>query len=76
MQIDITYTELMTMFRGVKQLREEANKKTYANNESIKTAINEEKKAHLLMLQDQYYSAKEQIDNIYYKLQDQIDQIG
>ena len=76
MQLDITYTELMTMFRGVKQLREEANKKTYENDANIRNAINEEKKEHLLMLQTQYYQCKEQIDTIYYKLQDQINQIG
>jgi len=76
MQIDITYTELMTMFRGVKNLREEANKKTYENDANIKTTINEEKKAHLLRLQEQYYQCKEQIDNIYYKLQEQIELIG
>jgi len=76
MQIDITYTELMTMFRGVKNLREEANKKTYENDANIKTTINEEKRAHLLRLQEQYYQCKEQIDNIYYKLQEQIELIG
>jgi hypothetical protein len=76
MQIDITYTDLMTMFRGVKNLREEANKKTYENDAIIKTTINEEKKAHLLRLQEQYYQCKEQIDNIYYKLQEQIELIG
>lgn len=76
MQLDITYTDLLTMFRGVKHLREEANKKTYENDANIRNAVNEEKKAHLLMLQDQYYMAKEQIDNIYYKLKEQIDQIA
>ena len=75
MQIDFTYTELMTMFRGIKQLREEANRKTYDNDANIKMTINEEKKKHLMMLQEQYYQGKEQIDNVYYKLQDQIDQI-
>lgn len=45
MQIDITYTDLMTLFRGIKQLREEANSKTYANDAMIKTTINEEKKS-------------------------------
>ena len=76
MQIEITYTDLMTLFRGIKQLREEANSKTYANDAMIKTTINEEKKEHLLRLQENYYQGKEQIDNIYYKLQDQLDQIG
>jgi hypothetical protein len=75
MQLDITYTDLLTMFRGVKQLREEANRKTYENDSNIRNAVNEEKKAHLLMLQDQYYTAKGQIDNIYYKLKEQIDLI-
>jgi hypothetical protein len=75
MQIDITYTDLMTMFRGVTELRQEANRKTYENDAMIKKTTNEEKKAHLLRLQDQYYVCKEQIDNIYYKLKDQIDQI-
>jgi hypothetical protein len=76
MQIDITYTDLLTMFRGVKQMREEANSKTYANDAMIKTTINQEKKEHLLKLQESYYQGKEQIDNVYYKLKDQIDQIG
>jgi hypothetical protein len=75
MQLDITYTDLLTMFRGVKQLREEANKKTYENDANIKTTTNEDKKQHLLMLQTQYYQCKEQIDNIYYKLKEQIDLI-
>lgn len=75
MQLDITYTDLLTMFRGVKSLREEANRKTYENDSNIKTAINEDKKQHLLMLQIQYYQCKEQIDNIYYKLKEQIDLI-
>jgi hypothetical protein len=76
MQIEITYTDLMTMFRGIKQLREEVNSKTYANDAMIKTTINEEKKQHLIKLQESYYQGKEQIDNVYYKLKDQIDQIG
>ena len=75
MQLDCTYTELMTMFRGVKHLREEANRKTYENDANIKKAVSEEKKKHLMMLQEQYYQCKEQIDNIYYKLKEQIDQI-
>jgi hypothetical protein len=64
------------MFRGIKQLREEANRKTYDNDAMIKTTVNEEKKEHLIKLQEQYYQGKEQIDNVYYKLKDQIDQIG
>jgi hypothetical protein len=76
MQIEITYTDLLTLFRGVKQMREEANSKTYANDAMIKTTVNEEKKEHLIKLQEQYYQGKEQIDNVYYKLKDQIDQIG
>jgi hypothetical protein len=76
MQIEITYTDLLTMFRGIKQLREEANRKTYDNDAMIKTTVNEEKKEHLIKLQEQYYQGKEQIDNVYYKLKDQIDQIG
>ena len=75
MQLDITYTDLLTMFRGVRSLREEANKKTYENDANIKKATNPEKKEHLIRLQEQYYMAKEQIDNIYYKLKEQIDLI-
>jgi hypothetical protein len=75
MQIDFTYTELMTMFRGVKELREEANRKTYENDANIKKAVSVEKREHLMRLQEQYYQCKEQIDNIYYKLKEQIDQI-
>jgi hypothetical protein len=75
MQLDITYTDLLTMFRGVRSLREEANKKTYENDANIKKATNLEKKEHLIRLQEQYYMAKEQIDNIYYKLKEQIDLI-
>lgn len=75
MQLDVNYTDLMTMFRGVKELREQANKKTYENGAMIKKTTNLEKREHLMRLQEQYYQCKEQIDNIYYKLKDQIDQI-
>jgi len=75
MQLDITYTELTILFTSVKLRREELNSKTYANDRLIKTVTDESKKAHLLELQEKYYTSKEKIDNLYFKLQDQIDQI-
>jgi hypothetical protein len=41
----------------------------------MKTVKDESKKAHLLELQDKYYTEKEKYDNLYFKLQDQLDQI-
>jgi hypothetical protein len=75
MQLDITYTELTILFTSVKLRREELNSKTYANDRLIKTVTDESKKAHLLDLQEKYYNSKEKIDNLYFKLQEQIDQV-
>lgn len=75
MQLDITYTELTILFDSVKTVRQELNSKTYENNSILKKVTDESKKAHLLELQEQYYSKKEKYDNLYFKMQDQLDQI-
>jgi uncharacterized protein (DUF342 family) len=75
MQIDITYTELTILFTSVKLRREELNSKTYANDRIIKVCQDDSKKAHLLALQEKYYTSKEKLDNLYFKLQEQIDQV-
>ena len=75
MQIEITYTELTILFDSVKTVRQELNSKVYENNSILKNVTDESKKAHLLELQDQYYTKKEKYDNLYFKLLDQIDQI-
>jgi hypothetical protein len=75
MQIDITYTELTILFTSIKLRREELNSKTYANDRLIKVCQDDSKKAHLLNLQEKYYASKEKIDNLYFKLQEQIDQV-
>ena len=75
MQLDITYTELTILFTSVKLRREELNSKTYANDRLIKIVTDESKKAHLLDLQEKYYNSKGKIDNLYFKLQEQIDQV-
>jgi hypothetical protein len=75
MQIDITYTELTILFDSVRTVRQELNSKTYENSRLVKVVTDESKKAHLLELQEQYYTKKEKYDNLYFKLQDQLDQI-
>jgi hypothetical protein len=75
MQIEISYNELTILFESVKTMRQELNSKTYSNDSLMKIVKDESKKAHLLELQDQYYTEKEKYDNLYFKLQDQLDQI-
>jgi hypothetical protein len=75
MQIEISYNELTILFESVKTMRQELNSKTYSNDSLMKIVKDESKKAHLLELQDQYYTKKEKYDNLYFKLQDQLDQI-
>jgi uncharacterized protein (DUF342 family) len=63
------------LFTSVKLRREELNSKTYANDRLVKIVTDESKREHLLMLQEKYYNDKEKIDNLYFKIQESLDQI-
>lgn len=75
MQVELNYSELTILFSSVKKKREELNSKTYANDALMKTTEDKEKREHLLDLQDQYYTAKGKVDNLYYKLEETINSV-
>lgn len=74
-KVELTYSELTIAFTSVKLRRQELNTKTYDNDRLIKVCQDESKKQHLLLLQDKYYTDKERVDSLYFKLQEVIDQI-
>jgi len=73
--LHLSYTEMTILFTSVKLRREELNSKTYANDRLVKIVTDESKREHLLMLQEKYYNDKEKIDNLYFKIQESLDQI-
>lgn len=73
--IELSYSELTIAFTSVKLRREELNKKTYENDRLMKLVQDESKKAHMMFLQEKFYNDKEKLDNLYFKLQETIDQI-
>jgi hypothetical protein len=73
--LTVSYKQLSILFNSVKLRREDLRSKTYANDSLVKLCKDESKRQHLIDLQDKYYGDKEHLDNLYFLLQEALDQI-
>ena len=73
--LHLSYKQLSILFESVKEKRQDLISKTYANDSRVKNSKDESKRQHLMDLQDSYYAEKEHLDNLYFMIQESLDQI-
>jgi hypothetical protein len=73
--LHLSYKQLSILFNSIKAQRQDLISKTYSNDSLLKHCKDESKRQHLMDLQDSYYAEKEQFDNLYFMIQESLDQI-